>query len=86
VRREDERVREEGIAMTRHAGPWHIDIDRGTCLQCAGCVSICPTRALDMLGLELQCEDPLCIGCDLCVRFCPVVSLTLEPRQPQALV
>ena len=60
------------------AGRYHIEIDRGTCVQCAGCVSICPTRALDMLALDLYCDDPMCIGCDLCVRFCPVVSLSLH--------
>jgi ferredoxin len=62
------------------AGSWHIEIDRATCVQCAACVSICPTQALDMFGLELGCEDPLCIGCDLCVRLCPVVALALEGR------
>ena len=60
------------------AGSFHIAIDRATCVQCAGCVSICPTQALDMHALELRCHDPLCIGCDLCVRFCPVVALGLE--------
>jgi len=63
---------------------YHIEIDRGTCVQCAGCVSICPTRALDMHALELRCDDPLCIGCDLCVRFCPVVALALEERSSEA--
>ena len=60
------------------AGRYHIEIDRQACVQCAGCVSICPTRALDMHGLDLRCQDSLCIGCDLCVRFCPVVALALE--------
>ena len=60
------------------AGLYHIEISRTACVQCAGCVSICPTRALDMYGLDLRCEDSLCIGCDLCVRFCPVVALGLE--------
>ena len=63
---------------SQRARNYHIDIDGNTCVQCAGCVSICPTRALDMHGLELRCDDPLCIGCDLCVRFCPVVALALE--------
>ena len=60
------------------ADRYHIEISRPTCVQCAGCVSICPTRALDMHGIDLCCQDALCIGCDLCVRFCPVVALGLE--------
>jgi len=65
----------------RSAQPYHIEIDRGICYQCAGCVSICPTQALDMHALELRCDDPSCIGCDLCVRFCPVVALTSTSSQ-----
>jgi NAD-dependent dihydropyrimidine dehydrogenase PreA subunit len=65
---------------TKRSGNYHIEIDHDTCLQCAGCVAVCPTQALDMHALELRCDDPLCIGCDLCVRFCPVVSLALEER------
>ncbi|UCE01737.1 MAG: 4Fe-4S binding protein [Candidatus Latescibacterota bacterium] len=59
-------------------GSFHIAIDDVTCVQCAGCVSICPTEALHMQGLTLECHDPTCIGCDLCVRFCPVVALSLH--------
>jgi formate hydrogenlyase subunit 6/NADH:ubiquinone oxidoreductase subunit I len=64
----------------KRAGRFHIEIDRKSCVSCAGCVSICPTRALDMHSLELRCEDAACIGCDLCVRFCPVTALGLEER------
>jgi len=59
---------------------YHIEVDRAGCVQCAGCVSLCPTQALDMHGLELRCEDSACIGCDLCVRFCPVTALALDER------
>ena len=62
----------------RRAGRYHIEIERTTCVACAGCVSICPTQALDMHALDLQCFDSVCIGCDLCVRFCPVTALALH--------
>lgn len=70
---------------SRRGRRWHIEIDRAGCVACAGCVSICPTRALDMRGVGLECQDGLCIGCDLCVRFCPVVALgLLEVAVPAA--
>ena len=68
------------MTMNARAGRYHIEIDQRTCIDCAGCVSICPTRALDMRLLDLFCADDDCIGCDLCVRFCPVGALALEPR------
>ena len=68
------------MPTTSRAGRYHIEIDQHTCIDCAGCVSICPTRALDMIQLDLTCEDDACIGCDLCTRFCPVRALTLEER------
>lgn len=66
------------MPATSRAGRYHIEVDQKTCIDCAGCVSICPTRALDMIVLDLTCEDSACIGCDLCTRFCPVRALTLE--------
>ena len=66
----------------RRTDCWHIDIAAATCIQCAGCVAVCPTQALDMYGLELHCDDARCIGCDFCGRFCPVAALRLEKRPP----
>ena len=70
-------MRTKRIAEKRR-GNYHIEIDHATCVQCAGCVSICPTEALHMQALTLECRDADCIGCDLCVRFCPVVALELD--------
>jgi formate hydrogenlyase subunit 6/NADH:ubiquinone oxidoreductase subunit I len=68
------------MGTIRKRKSWHIEIDTATCVQCAGCVAICPTQALTMTGLALGCADPRCIGCDLCVRFCPVAALRLEEQ------
>jgi formate hydrogenlyase subunit 6/NADH:ubiquinone oxidoreductase subunit I len=68
------------VSTSSRPRAWHLEIDPALCLQCGGCVSICPTLALDMYGLRLGCEDARCIGCDLCVRFCPVGALSLEER------
>lgn len=68
----------------RRRGNFHIEIDRTGCVECAGCVSICPTEALHMQALTLECADRECIGCDLCVRFCPVEALALQAASSAA--
>lgn len=52
--------------------------DRSVCLECAGCVGVCPKMALDMYGLDLQIDLEKCIRCGLCTRACPAGALTLE--------
>lgn len=49
--------------------------DRSVCLECAGCVGVCPKMALDMYGLDLQIDHEKCTRCGLCTRGCPVGAL-----------
>lgn len=51
---------------------------REKCLECAGCVGICPKMALDMYGLDWQIDSARCIRCGLCVRACPAGALKIE--------
>ena len=37
--------------------------NKSKCLQCAGCVGVCPKMALDMYGLDLQIDNEKCIKC-----------------------
>lgn len=52
--------------------------DKSKCLQCAGCVGLCPQMALDMYNLDLQIDQGKCIRCGLCTRACPVGALTIR--------
>ena len=52
--------------------------DRGVCLECAGCVGVCPKMALDMYGLDLQIDHEKCIRCGLCARACPAGALKIQ--------
>ena len=52
--------------------------DRGKCLECAGCVGVCPAMALDMYNLDLQIDSTKCTRCGLCTKACPVGALTLQ--------
>ncbi|MBR2074326.1 MAG: 4Fe-4S binding protein [Fibrobacter sp.] len=52
--------------------------NREKCLECAGCVGVCPAMALDMYNLDLQIDHEKCTKCGTCTRACPVGALTLE--------
>lgn len=55
--------------------------NRKECLECAGCVGICPKLALDMYGLDLQIDHAKCIRCGLCTRACPAGALSLVEEE-----
>ena len=47
-----------------------IDIEK--CIDCGGCISLCPTDALHMDEKELlEYTLEKCIGCLLCIDSCP---------------
>lgn len=47
-----------------------VDIEK--CIDCKGCVSLCPTDALHMDERELlEYSLEKCIGCLLCIDSCP---------------
>lgn len=63
-----------------------LEINRDRCLDCAGCISLCPETALTMNLIGLQIDNDACTLCRLCVRFCPVQALEILAGefQPQA--
>ena len=44
----------------------------------AACITICPTRALDLIDHLAVVEMPKCTLCGLCPASCPVHAITLE--------
>lgn len=54
-----------------------IAVDKGKCVSCGGCVSVCPVFALVMNDRYPQCSDK-CNNCKICVRFCPVGALEIK--------
>ncbi|MBO5422837.1 MAG: 4Fe-4S binding protein [Fibrobacteraceae bacterium] len=54
---------------------------REKCLECAGCVGICPKMALDMYGLDLQINHENCSKCGLCVKACPAGALKISENE-----
>lgn len=54
---------------------------REKCLECAGCVGICPKMALDMYSLDLQINHEKCSRCGLCVKACPAGALKISENE-----
>ena len=51
-----------------------IDIEK--CIDCGGCISLCPTDALHMDERELlEYSLEKCIGCLLCIDSCPRLAI-----------
>lgn len=48
------------------------------CILCAGCASVCPTGALELVGNRIEYYPEKCIKCGACVRVCPANVITLE--------
>jgi len=55
-----------------------IKIDRYRCGYCGACVTVCPTEAIDLMGLWIEIKDDECNGCKACVNICPVGALEME--------
>ncbi|HDS45734.1 MAG TPA: 4Fe-4S dicluster domain-containing protein [Methanomicrobia archaeon] len=54
-----------------------IAIDRYKCNYCGGCVSVCPTDAIELVGTWIKIDEETCNSCKACVNICPVGALTL---------
>ena len=49
-----------------------VIVDNDLCIDCGGCVSICPTDALHFKEDDsVEFRDDKCIGCLLCLDSCP---------------
>lgn len=60
-----------------------IKIKHQSCIQCAGCASVCPSGALELIGGKIKFYPEKCIQCGTCVRICPanVIELKKEGRK-----
>lgn len=55
-----------------------IRIRHEGCILCAGCASVCPTGALELVGNKIEYYPEKCIKCGTCVKVCPAGIIKLE--------
>jgi ferredoxin len=54
---------------------WYED----RCTHCTACVSVCPTKALDVSRprMEVSFKRDKCIACELCIPVCPYKAMEI---------
>jgi digeranylgeranylglycerophospholipid reductase len=62
-----------------------VSISRERCVYCGGCVSVCPSGALELAETRLLLDRELCSECGLCLSACPTGALTLEAEPPATI-
>ena len=53
-------------------------VDKGKCLACGGCISVCPQDAIMMLFSKAVVSKENCIYCSICINSCPVGAIYNE--------
>ena len=53
-------------------------VDREICGYCGACVSVCPSKAIELVDLYVKIDQSLCTGCLSCVKVCPLGAMKLD--------
>jgi L-aspartate semialdehyde sulfurtransferase ferredoxin len=74
----------EDLGLGLDRAPGEIRIDRGRCVDCGICSSVCPSGALRSRppAWRLEFRAQHCLVCEQCIPSCPVdaIELVLEAR------
>jgi L-aspartate semialdehyde sulfurtransferase ferredoxin len=70
-------LREVGVEIQPLAQD--VNWDENRCVHCTACVSICPTKALDLdrTKMEVSFKKDKCIACELCLPVCPYQAMEI---------
>jgi len=58
-----------------------IEIKHSGCILCAGCASVCPKGALELVGTRIKYYPEKCINCGLCVKVCPANTVKFSKEK-----
>ena len=54
-------------------------VERGSCVACGTCQSVCPRGAISVRrGLYAVVDPARCVGCGMCSRECPAEIIRME--------
>jgi ferredoxin len=72
-----EYLKELGVEIQPMAQDVRRHEDR--CTHCTACISICPTKALDVdrTKMEVSFKRDRCIACELCIPVCPYRAMEI---------
>ena len=55
-------------------------VDKGKCMWCGGCVSVCPVQALELRETAIYIDEGKCIDCGNCEKICPVGAIKVVKK------
>jgi ferredoxin len=57
-------------------------VNKDKCLQCGGCVGVCPVGAITLIdGKGIVIDKNKCIGCGKCKLVCPVGAIEIVEEE-----
>jgi 4Fe-4S ferredoxin len=69
------------LTLAMYVDQVSLVLDKGRCLKCEICSTVCPRQAVSILAgesdLDITIDPRLCVMCEVCAHFCPTGALTL---------
>ncbi|MCL2538183.1 MAG: 4Fe-4S binding protein [Alphaproteobacteria bacterium] len=53
-------------------------IDLNKCVDCGGCMGVCPVAAIAHAECKYQINPDLCASCGCCAGICPVGAIAID--------
>jgi len=61
--------------------PFHVKVDKQTCIKCHKCINVCETYAMTRESIEKSGRPNIdCIKCHRCIEVCPVDCIDIYVR------